>query len=213
MPASLLMPMDRLTRSAPCADHRWHRVQRDFFSDAVCDEDLVVGGVGNRWSVAWARLHSSRRIYLGQQVSFRQEFEELLTLAKTNSKWTTPCRRTHGSAYSSRDPSPQLDADRPGSRRRAGRGLDWQVVLGGWHRRMGELAMLVAGRKRCRRSMPTKDPETARAIKSEGSSGRSSTPSPPSMADPTRCSETSSVSGCLGCQRPRPDLTISRQLT
>ncbi|NDH11516.1 MAG: acyl-CoA dehydrogenase, partial [Actinobacteria bacterium] len=65
-----------------------------FFSDAVCDEDMVVGGVGNGWKVAMGTLAFERGAStLGQQVSFRQEFEDLLALAKANGRWDDPVVR------------------------------------------------------------------------------------------------------------------------
>ena len=121
-----------------------------FFSDAVCDEDLVVGGV--EWvELAMGTLAFERGAStLGQQVSFRQEFEELLALAKANGKWDDPVVRQELTEahirleilrYNQLRMLTALAHDGvPGPEASIGK-LYWA----GWHRRMGELAMLVAG--------------------------------------------------------------------
>jgi len=54
-----------------------------FFDDAVTDADLVVGGAGNGWKVAMGTLAFERGAStLGQQTSFRQEFDSLLSEAR-----------------------------------------------------------------------------------------------------------------------------------
>ena len=54
-----------------------------FFNDAVTEADLVVGGEGNGWKVAMGTLAFERGAStLGQQLSFRQEFDSLLSEAK-----------------------------------------------------------------------------------------------------------------------------------
>lgn len=87
---------------------------------------------------------------LGQQVSFRQEFEELLALAKANGKWDDPVVRQELTEahirleilrYNQLRMLTALAHDGvPGPEASIGK-LYWA----GWHRRMGELAMLVAG--------------------------------------------------------------------
>jgi acyl-CoA dehydrogenase len=122
-----------------------------FFSDAVCDEDMVVGGVGNGWKVAMGTLAFERGAStLGQQVSFRQEFEDLLALAKANGRWDDPVVRQELTEAHIRLEILKFNQLRmltalahdgvPGAEASIGK-LYWA----GWHRRMGELAMLVAG--------------------------------------------------------------------
>src|SRR4051794_21582941 len=53
-----------------------------FFDDARTDEDCVVGAVGDGWRVAMTTLAYERGAStLGQQLSFRQEFDHVLRLA------------------------------------------------------------------------------------------------------------------------------------
>ena len=122
-----------------------------FFSDAATDEDLVVGGVGNGWAVAMGTLAFERGAStLGQQVSFRQEFDELLAAAKANGRWDDPVVRQELTEayirlevlrYNQLRMLTALTKDGvPGPEASIGK-LFWA----GWHRRMGEIAMLVAG--------------------------------------------------------------------
>ena len=122
-----------------------------FFSDARTDEDLVVGGVGNGWKVAMGTLAFERGAStLGQQVSFRQELDELLTLARSNGRADDPVvRQALAQAYLSLEilrynqlrMLTALSQDGvPGPEASIGK-LYWAS----WHRAMGELAMLVRG--------------------------------------------------------------------
>ncbi|MDG1368252.1 MAG: acyl-CoA dehydrogenase family protein [Acidimicrobiales bacterium] len=122
-----------------------------FFSGAVTDEDLVVGGVGNGWKVAMGTLAFERGAStLGQQMSFRQEFDDLIDAAKRNGRWDDPVVRQELTEayirleilrYNQLRMLTALAHDGvPGPEASIGK-LFWA----GWHRRMGELAMLVAG--------------------------------------------------------------------
>ena len=65
-----------------------------FFADAHTEESLVVGGVGNGWKVAMGTLGFERgAATLGQQVSYRQEFDDLVALAKDNGRLADPVVR------------------------------------------------------------------------------------------------------------------------
>ena len=65
-----------------------------FFSDAHTEESLVVGGAGNGWKVAMGTLGFERGAStLGQQVSYRQEFDDLVALAKDNGRLADPVVR------------------------------------------------------------------------------------------------------------------------
>jgi alkylation response protein AidB-like acyl-CoA dehydrogenase len=122
-----------------------------FFSDALTEEDLVVGGVGNGWKVAMGTLAFERGAStLGQQVSFRQEFDDLIATAKRTGRWEEPVIRQELTEayirlevlrYNQLRMLTALAHDGvPGPEASIGK-LFWA----GWHRRMGELSMLVAG--------------------------------------------------------------------
>ena len=58
-----------------------------FFNDAVTAADLVVGGEGNGWKVAMGTLAFERGAStLGQQISFRQEFDALVHEARSSGR-------------------------------------------------------------------------------------------------------------------------------
>ena len=122
-----------------------------FFSNALTDEDLVVGGVGNGWRVAMGTLAFERGAStLGQQVSFRQEFDDLVATARANSRAADPVVRQALTEsyirlevlrYNQLRMLTALAHDAvPGPEASIGK-LFWA----GWHRRMGELAIMVAG--------------------------------------------------------------------
>lgn len=122
-----------------------------FFSDATTDADLVVGGEGNGWKVAMGTLAFERGAStLGQQVSFRQELDDLLVAAKANGRWDDPAvRQELVRSYSELEilrfnqlrMLTALAADGvPGPEQSIGK-LYWAS----WHRRLGELWMLVRG--------------------------------------------------------------------
>jgi alkylation response protein AidB-like acyl-CoA dehydrogenase len=122
-----------------------------FFSDAVTDESMVVGGAGNGWKVAMGTLAFERGAStLGQQVSFRQEFDDMIELAKANGRWDDPVMRQELMEsyirleilrYNQLRMLTALTSDGvPGPEMSIGK-LFWA----GWHRRMGELLMEVKG--------------------------------------------------------------------
>jgi acyl-CoA dehydrogenase len=122
-----------------------------FFSDAVTDEPMVVGGVGNGWKVAMGTLAFERGAStLGQQVSFRQEFDDMIAMAKANGRWDDPVLRQELMEsyirleilrYNQLRMLTALTSDGvPGPEMSIGK-LYWA----GWHRRMGELLMQVKG--------------------------------------------------------------------
>ena len=177
-----------------------------FFSDAVCDEDMVVG-VGNGWKVAMGTLAFERGAStLGQQVSFRQEFEDLLALAKANGRWDDPVVRQELTEAHIRLEILKFNQLRmlalthdgvPGAEASIGK-----LYRAGWHRRMGELAMLVAGAEGMVAGADGHNGHgDGPTIRSTSSSAPSCTPGrTPSMAAPTRFSATCSAS-VLGLPR------------
>ena len=185
-----------------------------FFSDAVCDEDMVVGGVGNGWKVAMGTLAFERGASnLGQQVSFRQEFEDLLALRQSQRPLGRPVVRQELTEAHIRLEILKFNQLRmltalthdgvPGAEASIGK-LYWA----GWHRRMGELAMLVAGAEGMVAGADGHNgTATGPTIRSTSSSAPSCTPGrTPSMAAPTRFSATCSASECWACPESRvPD--------
>ena len=122
-----------------------------FFDDAVTDKDLVVGGEGNGWKVAMGTLSFERGAStLGQQVSFRQELDDLVQAAKEGGKWDHPVIRQKIMQsytgleilrYNQLRMLTALAADGvPGAEQSIGK-LYWAT----WHRELGELWMLVKG--------------------------------------------------------------------
>ncbi len=122
-----------------------------FFSDATTEESMVVGGVGNGWSVAMGTLAFERGAStLGQQVSFRQEFDDMIAIAKANGGWDDTVLRQELMEsyirleilrYNQLRMLTALTSDGvPGPEMSIGK-LFWA----GWHRQMGELLMRVKG--------------------------------------------------------------------
>jgi alkylation response protein AidB-like acyl-CoA dehydrogenase len=122
-----------------------------FFSDATTEESLVVGGVGNGWKVAMGTLAFERGAStLGQQVSFRQEFDDMIQLARANGGCDDPVLRQELMEsyirleilrYNQLRMLTALTSDGvPGPEMSIGK-LYWA----GWHRQMGELLMRVKG--------------------------------------------------------------------
>jgi alkylation response protein AidB-like acyl-CoA dehydrogenase len=117
-----------------------------FFTGARTAADLVVGEVGGGWSVAMALLGFERGVStLAQQVGFARELDGVVALARSTGAIDDPILRDrlaqakvelsvmHANALRT------LDAPPPGAESIA------KLVWSQWHRRLGELAMEVAG--------------------------------------------------------------------
>ena len=122
-----------------------------FFTDAATDEDLVVGGAGNGWRVAMGTLGFERGAStLGQQIGFRAELDDLMAEARSAGRWDDPAVRDELMrsyveleimGYNHLRMLTALAHDGlPGPEQSIGK-LWWAT----WHRRLGELAMLVRG--------------------------------------------------------------------
>jgi alkylation response protein AidB-like acyl-CoA dehydrogenase len=122
-----------------------------FFTGARTSADLVVGGVGNGWAVAMATLGFERGVStLGQQVGFRRELDALIELARDNGAYDDPVVRDRLARADVELEVIRLNALRTlGQDERAEQSLKSasiaKLLWAGWHRALGELAMLVRG--------------------------------------------------------------------
>ena len=118
-----------------------------FFTGARTDADLVVGEPGKGWAVAMGLLGFERGVsVLGQVVGFARELDGVVDLAKQNGAVDDPVLR---------DRLAGLEVELEVMRFQALRGLSesdddagasiFKLVWASWHRRLGEVAMDVAG--------------------------------------------------------------------
>ena len=122
-----------------------------FFDDAVTDADMVVGGEGNGWKVAMGTLAFERGAStLGQQISFRQEFDALLAEATASGGAEPGVLRSELVQchigleilrYNQMRMLTTLTHDAPAGPEQSIGKLYWAS----WHRRFGEIAMRVRG--------------------------------------------------------------------
>jgi alkylation response protein AidB-like acyl-CoA dehydrogenase len=119
-----------------------------FFTGARTAGDMVVGEPGDGWRIAMGLLGLERGVStLGQQLGFARELDGVIELAKQTGAYDDPVlrdrlaqakvglevMRANALRTLSGDPSP-------------GAGSIAKLVWSNWHRRLGELAMEVAGR-------------------------------------------------------------------
>jgi alkylation response protein AidB-like acyl-CoA dehydrogenase len=125
-----------------------------FFSGARTDASMVVGEPGNGWRVAMGTLGFERGVStIGQQVGFQRELDALLAVARENGSYDDPvvrdrlaraqvdlevirlnALRTLSTSSGASDQAPQQASIS-------------KLLWAGWHRTLGELAMLVRGRE------------------------------------------------------------------
>ena len=122
-----------------------------FFTDARTPKENIVGQEGEGWKVAMGTLSFERGAStLGQQVSFRQELDELMAESKASGRWDDPIVRQKLTEsyiglevlrYNQLRMLTALASDGvPGAEQSIGK-LYWAS----WHRQLGELWMLVRG--------------------------------------------------------------------
>jgi alkylation response protein AidB-like acyl-CoA dehydrogenase len=121
-----------------------------FFDDAVTDADCIVGEPGQGWRVAMATLAYERGAStLGQQLSFRQEFDHVLRLAIERGADADPLLRDELVKSWIRLEIMRLSALRTMTSLGAGEpGPEVSIAKlywSNWHRDFGELAMRVLG--------------------------------------------------------------------
>jgi alkylation response protein AidB-like acyl-CoA dehydrogenase len=118
-----------------------------FFSGARTAADLVVGAPGQGWTVAMALLGFERGVStLGQQVGFRRELDALIELARTNGAYDDPIVRDRLARADVELEVIRLNALRTLSSDQGPQQASIAKLLwAGWHRTLGEVAMLVRG--------------------------------------------------------------------
>ena len=125
-----------------------------FFTGARTDASMVVGEPGQGWGVAMGLLGFERGVStLGQQVGFARELETVVERARANGSYDDPVLRDRIARATVELEVMRVNALRglsavtAGSDSAAGGGAASiaKLVWAGWHRRLGELAMQVAG--------------------------------------------------------------------
>lgn len=125
-----------------------------FFTGARTDAGMVVGEPGQGWGVAMGLLGFERGVStLGQQVGFARELETVVERARANGSYDDPVLRDRIARATVELEVMRVNALRglsavtAGSDSAAGGGAASiaKLVWAGWHRRLGELAMQVAG--------------------------------------------------------------------
>ena len=117
-----------------------------FFSDARTDASMIVGEPGDGWKVAMALLGFERGVsVLGQQVGFERELDDLIDLARSNGAIDDPVIRDRLAAQSAEFEVMRVNAVRSLTEATPGADNVAKLVWSNWHRRLGELAMEVAG--------------------------------------------------------------------
>jgi alkylation response protein AidB-like acyl-CoA dehydrogenase len=121
-----------------------------FFNDAKADFENVVGDVNGGWKVAMGTLAFERGAStLGQQMSFQNELDEIIAIAKANGKAEDPLIRQRladawiGLRIQRYNALRTLSVE---DETRAGReGMITKLFWATWHRNLGKLAMDVIG--------------------------------------------------------------------
>ncbi|MFF3156772.1 acyl-CoA dehydrogenase family protein [Streptomyces sp. NPDC057910] len=118
-----------------------------FFDGAEARAEHVVGGEGNGWQVAMSLLALERGVStLAQQVGFAAELEQVLAIAVSGGGALDPALRARLVAQWAELKVMRWNALRTlGSSGDAGAPSVAKLLWGGWHRRLGELAMAVRG--------------------------------------------------------------------
>jgi len=118
-----------------------------YFTEAKCAESDIVGEVGDGWRVAMALLAFERGTStIGQQMTFKNELNAVIKLAKQNGAANDPLIRTRiAKAYA------ELQIMKFGFRRTlssdqmSGADFTSKIFWSTWHRNLGELAADVMG--------------------------------------------------------------------
>lgn len=121
-----------------------------FFDGALCAEEDIIGGVGDGWKIAMALLGFERGAStLGQQMTFADEFRQIVDLAKRNGASNDPLiRQRIAKAYAGLKimrftALRTLEAAETGELTKEG--YMSKIYWASWHRDLGVLAMDVMG--------------------------------------------------------------------
>ncbi len=118
-----------------------------FFTGARTDASMVVGEPGQGWRVAMGTLGFERGVStIGQQVGFQRELDALLDVARANGTYDDPVVHDRLARAQVDLEVIRLNALRTLSSEQAPQQASISKLLwAGWHRTLGELAMLVRG--------------------------------------------------------------------
>ncbi|CAB4719953.1 MAG: acyl-CoA dehydrogenase [Actinobacteria bacterium] len=125
-----------------------------FFTGARTDADLVVGEPGRGWGVAMGLLGFERGVStLAQVVGFARELDGVVALARANGAYDDPVLRDRLAESAVELEVMRFNALRglsavtggDDSAAGGGAGSIFKLVWANWHRRLGEIAMDVAG--------------------------------------------------------------------
>jgi alkylation response protein AidB-like acyl-CoA dehydrogenase len=121
-----------------------------FFDGASCEADDIIGGIGDGWKIAMALLGFERGAStLGQQMTFADEFRQIVKLAKANgASKDLIIRQRIAKAYAGLKimrftALRTLEAAQMGDLTKEG--YISKIYWASWHRDLGELAMDVMG--------------------------------------------------------------------
>jgi len=120
-----------------------------FFTGARTDASMVVGEPGQGWQVAMATLGFERGVStIGQQVGFQRELDRLIEVAQANGTYDDPVIHDRLARAQVDLEVIRLNALRTLSSEQAPQQASISKLLwAGWHRTLGELAMLVRGQE------------------------------------------------------------------
>jgi len=117
-----------------------------FFTGARTSADLVVGEPGEGWRVAMALLGFERGVsVLGQVVGFARELAGVVDLARETGAIDDPVLRDRLAGLKVELEVMRFQALRGLATTDPGSASVFKLVWAGWHRRLGEVAMDVAG--------------------------------------------------------------------
>ena len=121
-----------------------------YFTEAKCSADDIVGGVGDGWKIAMALLGFERGTStIGQQMTFKNELNSIIALAKKNGAAKDPLIRYRIAKAHAELKIMKFGFMRTLSSAESGQmsGADFmsKIFWATWHRNLGELAADVLG--------------------------------------------------------------------
>lgn len=122
-----------------------------FFDDARCAADCIVGAPGDGWKVAMGLLGFERGVStLGQQMSFQNELDEIVRIARSNGAADDPVIRqriadAHIGLKIMRYNAMRTLSSNLGDGSLTKSAMIYKLYWATWHRNLGDLAMDVLG--------------------------------------------------------------------